>query len=682
LYELQLIAIVAFGVATAALLLFYARTQKRKSAWILFSVAFALFAITGMLTLLNPIRSFWTENSQEFTAPFIAFIELIWLIAIVLFAKSDNEEQLEKQFERISAMNDIARSYLAASDLESAANLSLERIAKTFGAEGGSIFILDRTQKNVSTLASYGEIPPAQEMFTQVLSEMYSSDNQTSKDLDRTGKARKLTADLFKEAFLKAGIKSAVGAPIMVEGQTIGMMMLFSRRDIPLTKEGRDFLDLTAFELGLWMAQMKDFDEIKSMTEFQEGLLSVSIGLQQELIPEKITKSIVDELARLIPCRDVWVYLINPVKKTMWPAQAIGKDASYIMADAEFPISEAGLAGAVLKDGYPQIIPDSVADGRGRHIEGTGQESSVMLIIPLVAKGEAIGVIEMSRDLPATFTKRELEIGTLFAQQASIAMQNAKLLDGMEKEKDKSKLYLDLLTHDVANLNTPLYSYFDMMMKDEKLDAHSKDIMKKSYAQVERISTLLSRVRRLSKAELEEMEARKPCNPSEILQQSVHELRRAFPHRNIDVLVNDLEGKVFVAAGEMLDEVFFNILHNSVKYSPKDVQIDITLEEMELQGKWYCAVRFCDSGSGIPDDLKAQVFDKPKAAAASFARGFGIGLSTCKKLVEKYGGNIWVEDRVEGDYKKGACFVVTLPLIREKAAPQATRKLKDARPRS
>ena len=57
------------------------------------------------------------------------------------------------------------------------------------------------------------------------------------------------------------------------------------------------------------------------------------------------------------------------------------------------------------------------------------------------------------------------------------------------------------------------------------------------------------------------------------------------------------------------------------------------------------------------------VFSGRKAVAASFARGFGIGLNMCRKLVEKYGGSIWVEDRVRGDHTKGACFVVTLPTM-------------------
>ena len=454
--EIQFLVFETCAIGTAILTLMHARLQKHRTAWVSLAIFFFMTAFVGVLQ--TGILFELPGTGVPIPKNYYAIPCLIWIASLMVLTRANGIEKMERQFERISALNDIARSYLAASDLESAANLSLERIAKTFDAEGGSIFTLDRSKKSISTIASYGEIPPAQELFTQMLSEMYSSDNQVSKDLNHTGNgARRLMVDLFKETFHKAGIKSAVGAPIRVEGQTVGMMMLFSRRDIPLTKEGRNFLDLAAFELGLWMAQMKNVAEMKSMSEFQEGMLSVSIDLQEELVPEKITKSIVEELAHLIPCRDIWIYLINPVKKTMWAAQAIGKDALSIMEDTEFPMSEAGLAGAVLKDGYPQIIPDAMADGRGKHIDGTGEESSAMLIIPLIAKGEPIGVIELSRDLPATFTRRELEIGTLFAQQASIAIQNAKLLDDMEKEKDKSKLYLDLLTHDIANLNTPLY---------------------------------------------------------------------------------------------------------------------------------------------------------------------------------------------------------------------------------
>ena len=45
---------------------------------------------------------------------------------------------------------------------------------------------------------------------------------------------------------------------------------------------------------------------------------------------------------------------------------------------------------------------------------------------------------------------------------------------------------------------------------------------------------------------------------------------------------------------------------------------------------------------------------------------FDIRVNMCRRLVERYGGSIWVEDRVEGEPSKGACFVVTLPLATSK----------------
>ncbi|HUW42640.1 MAG TPA: GAF domain-containing protein, partial [Thermoplasmata archaeon] len=288
--EFQFLVFEIFAIGTAILTLMYARTQKHRTAWVALAIFFLIIGVEGVLQVTDLLGL--SGGGVPIPKDYYVIPCLIWIVSLIMLTRSSSIEKMERQYERISALNDIARSYLAASDLESAANLSLERIAKTFDANGGSIFTLDRTQKSISTLASYGDVPPAQELFTQILSEKYSSDDRVSKDINHAGNgASRLMADLFKETFFKAGIKSAIGAPIRVEGHTIGMMMLFSKRDIPLTKGGRDFLDLMAFELGLWIAQMKNVAELKRMSELQEGMLKVSIDLQKELVPEKITKS-------------------------------------------------------------------------------------------------------------------------------------------------------------------------------------------------------------------------------------------------------------------------------------------------------------------------------------------------------------------------------------------------------
>jgi signal transduction histidine kinase len=79
----------------------------------------------------------------------------------------------------------------------------------------------------------------------------------------------------------------------------------------------------------------------------------------------------------------------------------------------------------------------------------------------------------------------------------------------------------------------------------------------------------------------------------------------------------------------------------------------------ENDQKYYrCSVE--DNGPGIMDELKSQLFNRFKRGATK-AHGKGLGLYLVRTLVEGYHGRVWVEDRVHGDYRKGARFVIMLP---------------------
>jgi signal transduction histidine kinase len=79
------------------------------------------------------------------------------------------------------------------------------------------------------------------------------------------------------------------------------------------------------------------------------------------------------------------------------------------------------------------------------------------------------------------------------------------------------------------------------------------------------------------------------------------------------------------------------------------------------KGIQYCRVMVEDNGPGISDDFKGRIFRRMLKGATN-AKGMGLGLYLVKSLVESYGGRVWVEDRVLGDYTKGAKFVVLLPV--------------------
>lgn len=145
------------------------------------------------------------------------------------------------------------------------------------------------------------------------------------------------------------------------------------------------------------------------------------------------------------------------------------------------------------------------------------------------------------------------------------------------------------------------------------------------------------------------------------LNQSIREYTKAFEwqiqHENIDLRLN-LNQCVGYFDNSVLEKGFYNVLSNAFKYTPSDGVVDISLKVENIEGNDFAIITVSDSGSGIPDDQKAHIFERfyhGKDRASS-----GIGLHLAKSLIQAHGGAISVEDSELG----GAKFKITLPISR------------------
>jgi signal transduction histidine kinase len=73
-------------------------------------------------------------------------------------------------------------------------------------------------------------------------------------------------------------------------------------------------------------------------------------------------------------------------------------------------------------------------------------------------------------------------------------------------------------------------------------------------------------------------------------------------------------------------------------------------------------MEFMDNGVGIKDASKAAIFERGYREDGNVS-GRGLGLSLSKKIVNSYGGEIWVKNRIEEDFSEGSNFIVKLPEI-------------------
>ncbi|MFX1268241.1 MAG: PAS domain S-box protein [Promethearchaeota archaeon] len=230
---------------------------------------------------------------------------------------------------------------------------------------------------------------------------------------------------------------------------------------------------------------------------------------------------------------------------------------------------------------------------------------------------------------------------------------------------NRSNFYKDLISHDINNVLQNILSSVELCslyLDKEKNLNEVKQLLKMSKNQVGRAANLISNTRKLSR--LEEVKIpTQPIEAIEVLNQSIDFLLKSLQEKKINIQFENPYKVITVQANELLIDVFENILINAVKYNHNFlVEIKIKVSKLRKDGLKFVKFEFEDNGIGIPDTNKGSVFQRAYNVDRTVS-GMGIGLSLVKKILSTYKGQIWIEDKVKGDYTKGSNFVVLIPEV-------------------
>jgi two-component system phosphate regulon sensor histidine kinase PhoR len=129
--------------------------------------------------------------------------------------------------------------------------------------------------------------------------------------------------------------------------------------------------------------------------------------------------------------------------------------------------------------------------------------------------------------------------------------------------------------------------------------------------------------------------------------------------KNGKLTANFAEGSLMVKGDEVhITNVIFNLLDNAVKYSNEIPEIEVTTEK----NNEYVVISVRDNGIGIPKEHQSQIFERffrVPTGNVHNVKGFGLGLSYVKKIIDSHDGKIKVESAVN----KGTKFSILLPQI-------------------
>lgn len=240
-------------------------------------------------------------------------------------------------------------------------------------------------------------------------------------------------------------------------------------------------------------------------------------------------------------------------------------------------------------------------------------------------------------------------------------LERTKLLEKAESANRVKDEFLAVLSHELRTPLNPILGWTQLLrskrIPPQKVDQALETIERNASLQAEMIKDLLD-VSRILRGKLQ-------LNPVKIdliniINAAIETVRLAANAKSIEIITEFPSENSFVEGdANRLQQIFWNILSNAVKFTSSGGKVNIELTVENSQAK----AQVKDTGKGINPDFLPYVFDYFRQENSSSTRntgGLGLGLAIVRHLVELHGGNIQVESP---GIDEGTTFTVEIPLI-------------------
>jgi len=292
-----------------------------------------------------------------------------------------------------------------------------------------------------------------------------------------------------------------------------------------------------------------------------------------------------------------------------------------------------------------------------------------LLAIPMLRADELLGVIVITRPEVRLFTDGQIALMETFADQAAIAIENARLFREIESKNRQLEVASQHKSEFLANmsheLRTPLNAIigFSEVLSERmfgELNEKQAEYLKDIYASGTHLLSLINDILDLSKIEAGRMELElTEFDLPTAIDSAVTLVRERAGRRGITLKATVDERLGEVRADERkIRQVVLNLLSNAIKFTPEGGRIEVRAAPKDE----FIEVSVSDTGVGIaPEDQEAVFVEfRQVGTAEKKAEGTGLGLTLCRKFVELHDGKIWVTSRVG----VGSTFTFTIPARR------------------
>ena len=511
----------------------------------------------------------------------------------------------------------------------------------------------------------------------------------------------------------REGMVAFAGYPLIVQDRLVGVMAMFSRKQLAETTMHSlgSVADIVA--LGIERKQTEE-----SLARYSKELTELNTASNTLMIITNLTDIyayICDIIYGVFDLKMVWLGIVGPDTYEVKPVAHSGLEDGYLSSvkvtwdDSLYGKGPTGMA-IKIKKSISTSISDPAFAPWSEHARQRGYATS--LAVPLIyARDKCIGALNFYSGNPGYFTSDRIKLCEIFANQAAIAIENARLVEWLEEkvqERTKaledtnieiqvvnrelelrreeaeaaSRSKTDFLANMSHELRTPLnailgFSEIMEMGMAGPITDKQKEFLGDISTSGKHLLSLITDILDLSKVEAGKVE----LEPSEFSLREVVDdslvlfKEKSMKHR-IKVLVN-IDEKIsrMIADKRKIKQILVNLLSNAFKFTQDEGDVRVSARrvqssEFKVQSEEnlndernvdFIEISVADTGIGISKDNMLRLFQPFQQVETSLTRkyaGTGLGLSLCRRFVELHGGRIWVES----EPGKGSVFTFVIPM--------------------
>ncbi|MEA5623715.1 AAA family ATPase [Nostoc sp. UHCC 0251] len=489
------------------------------------------------------------------------------------------------------------------------------------------------------------------------------------------------------------GLNSCIILPLMARGRIFGAISFvnaeserrYSTADLSLAEDIAHRAAIAIDNARLYQEAQQAQKTAERALERIARLQSITSALSESLTPAQVSEVIVEQSMAALGASSALVALVNESKAELEILRAVGYNQNLVDTWRNFAIDSPSPLAEAVRIGKPiWAEPTENRIARYPHLAEiyAQYDFEAWISIPLMVEGSAVGGITLGFAQPQQLSEEDQAFILAVAQQCAQAIARAHLYEAERTARNAAESanrikdeFLAVLSHELRTPLNPILGW-TKLMRTRKLDQATSDraletIERNAKLQTQLIEDLLD-VSRILQGKLNLNFGR--INLVSVIEAAIETVRLSAQAKSIEIqtIIEPSLGTVLGDANR-LQQVFWNILSNAIKFTPTGGQVKIKLEQIGSQ------VQICvtDTGKGIAPEFLPYVFDYFRQADGATTRkfgGLGLGLAIVRHLVELHGGTVQAESLGED---RGATFTVRLPCLQDES-----KGIKDAKDNS